>query len=112
MQHHKRENRADGFDLSWAVMHAAPEIHTPGEEMCYINRWKKRIEKVRGARSAYSKALHIAPHVGACWGDAASAEWLQAQLLRAHPSLPRCENRLQVNAERLLKGMKPSKSRI
>ena len=70
-----------------------------------IHRWEKRVKKVGSARSAYCKALHLAPHVGCAWGDASLADWQHMQLQRAHPDLLDSSQRLQTNAERLIKGM-------
>ena len=60
------------------------------------------------ARRAYAKALHLAPHVGLHWGDAAALFSQQAELLRAHPALGSAANpQLLGQAERLLKGEEP-----
>ena len=60
------------------------------------------------ARRAYAKALHLAPHMGLHWGDAAATFSQQAGLLRAHPALGSAANpQLLGQAERLLKGKDP-----
>jgi len=57
------------------------------------------------ARAAYSKALHLAPHMASAWGDAAAGQTALAHLSKAHPCTEGAHVRdLRRRAERLLKG--------
>lgn len=73
--------------------------------MPMLCRWQARLHKLACAKVAYSKALHLAPHVGSTWADTAVAKWLHLQLMRSRPASSQMDPRQHQDVQTLLKGL-------